>query len=145
MDQAYKATNGKETLPSVDSNTKLAKWKRIYLKSRTPKIKGRVFQRKWERKVGIQNRIWMLASRRSGVLNDQRPWMIIQTFTHQQRRLLPSPAENNDRPKLELLGAWESMCSECPLSLGEGKSFQSFVLDEEKKKTVEEMRQIQID
>ena len=47
---------------------------------------------------------------------------------HAQRRRLPfSPTEHNDCLELELWGAWEPLCSHCPLSLGEGKSSQLFV------------------
>ena len=45
----------------------------------------------------------------------------------QRRRLMLSLAESNNRVKLELLGAWEPTCSECPLSLGERTSSQSFL------------------
>ena len=37
-----------------------------------------------------------------------------------------SPANHNDRPKLELLGAWESSCSQSPLQIGEEKSSHNF-------------------
>ena len=40
----------------------------------------------------------------------------------QWRRLRISLAERNDSHKLELLGAWEPTCNQCPLSPGEGKS-----------------------
>lgn len=44
----------------------------------------------------------------------------------QQRRLMISHAEHNEYIKLELPGAWESPSSYSTLSLGEGKSSQSF-------------------
>ena len=47
--------------------------------------------------------------------------------------LLISPAEHNDDPKLELLGAWEPTHSEGALSLGEGKSSQNIVSFGDKK------------
>ena len=34
-------------------------------------------------------------------------------------RLKISPAEHNDRPKLELSRAWEPLCRHCILSFGE--------------------------
>ena len=42
------------------------------------------------------------------------------------------PVYRNDSVKLELLGAWETTCSECPLLDSEGKSSQSFVFDGDK-------------
>ena len=38
-----------------------------------------------------------------------------------------SPVRSNENPQLELLGAWEPMCSRCGLSPYEGKSSQDFV------------------
>lgn len=46
---------------------------------------------------------------------------------YQQWRLMLSPANHNDCPKLELLGAWESSCSQSPLQIGEEKSSHNFV------------------
>ena len=44
-------------------------------------------------------------------------------------RLQISTVEHKESHKLELSGAWEPTCSQCPLSLGEAKSSQDFVFD----------------
>ena len=42
-------------------------------------------------------------------------------------RLRCSPVENNEHPKLELLGSWKLTSGGCPLSPCEGKSSQNIV------------------
>ena len=46
---------------------------------------------------------------------------------YQRWRLMLSPANHNDRPKLERLRAWESQCRRSPLWTGEEKSSLNFV------------------
>ena len=93
-----------------------------------PKSQGRPRQtRKNKITVRLLGKNVDMGRRRKRVVTGNTQRGIPKTKQTQRWRLISSPTKHNDCPKLELPGAWEPPCKHYTLSLGEGKSFQSFV------------------